>query len=298
MRVGVLQGGTSQEAEASKWTARFVVPALQRLGHDVWHVDPSVVVPNWRECDVWFNCLHGGEGEDGTIQSALDQAGVPYTGSGPQASAVCMDKLLFKSVARSLSIPCPQEWQGGDKPAMLKPRWGGGSIGMHVLDTESAASIGATLGEDYLMEEFIAGTSVTVGLLETARGLNVLPPVAIELASGRLFYDRASKYEEDMVELTLFDSADSNVNKALAEASASMYQKLCCSGYSRFDFIVAGSEWSMLEANTLPGIYPGSNFCFAAEMIGISFDNVVDQILNSSTMPPLNESHQHKVLKW
>jgi len=296
MKVGLLVGGPSEEAEASRWTAKFVSPSIARLGHQIVEVDPGDVDFRAVEVDLWFNCLHGGIGENGTIQGALDLSSAKYTGSGVLASAVGMDKVVFKTFAAGLGIKCAPGFT--DLPGqryILKPRRGGGSMGMRILSHEDAVALDSSVHSDFMVEEFINGRSVTVGILETGRGISALPPVSIELIGTQEFYDEDTKYGLNDALLRLDWLGQDDLRNSVQDSSIELFFKLGCRSYSRFDFVVTDRSAYLLEINTLPGLYPGSNFCFAAEAIGISFDDLVRQLIENSMSEPPTRSH---VLKW
>ncbi len=286
--IGVLMGGTSSEREVSLRSGTAVVGGLQSLGHKVVPVD--IRSETGRELDgtgidVAFIALHGRFGEDGRIQSLLQQRGIPYTGSGPDASRAAMDKVeakrLFRLknvetpphrvVARGDSIPVlEQAARALGYPVVMKPRAEGSSVGVTVHEDCATLLDGAAECFRHdpiaLMEKFISGRELTVGILDGK------PLPVIELKPKTRFFDFKAKYQDPdtqyLVNPPLSDLDKRRVQKAALDA----HLALGCEGVSRVDLILTPfCSVYVLEVNTIPGLTERSLLPKAARAAGIEF---------------------------
>jgi D-alanine-D-alanine ligase len=248
------------------------------------------------ECDIVFNCLHGGAGEDGTFQAVLDYLGIPYTGSGACASMLAMNKALAKRVVSREGVPVARELlverserdvgeierravQVPSLPAVVKPNCEGSSVGVTIVHTveELASAVVEAQRYDgpYLIEEYIEGTEVTASMLDGAD----LPLIEIRPKSG--FYDYRNKYTSGACEYIVPAPLDERVADAIARSARTAYHALGCRGYSRVDFRLRPSgEHFFLEVNTLPGMTSNSLVPKAARVAGIEFTELVERILH------------------
>ncbi len=322
LRIHVLMGGVSRERGVSLATGCEVAAALRGQGHSVTLLDTArgvldedeerrlrgkilkrapfasdghalpdarVIAKDAaiRETDLAFLALHGGAGEDGTVQSLLDAEGIPYTGSSPLGCAIAMDKDLSKRLLRAAGLRTP-DWLSGRRaarsassrlglPLIVKPTTGGSSIQVALARTESevdAAVRRATAEDEGVMyEAYVQGREFTVGVL----GDEALPVVEIE-PKGELF-DFRSKYEEGMAVETAPAKIPDSMAAELQQAARVAHEALRLEHYSRVDFIVdeAGDTWC-LEANALPGLTANSLLPKAARAAGISFPDLCDRI--------------------
>ena len=248
--------------------------------------------------DVVMIALHGKYGEDGTIQGMLDLLGVPYTGSGVLASALGMDKSMTKKVLAADGIPVPQsvdftvrkgEWDQAciaDKvakmgyPVMVKPSRQGSTIGMMKVNSPSElnASIknAAAYDEQIIVEQFVAGTELTVGVLGNDDPI-ALP--VIEIVPKSEFYDYESKYatggSEHFIPARISD-ADTEQARDMALRA---FRSLGCRGMARVDLILGSEGLCVLEVNTIPGMTPTSLLPEAAKAIGIPFVRLLDMLI-------------------
>ena len=302
MKVALLMGGSSSEREISLMSGGQVEAALRRLGHDVIVIDPardSVAVLAQSGPDAAFIALHGKYGEDGCIQGTLEMLGIPYTGSRVLASAVAMNKIVSKAMFAAAEVPTPPcitvsrsdapevalgRAQNLGFPCVVKPSSQGSTVGITIVK-ESAALAGALelalrSDPDALIEKYITGTEVTVGVLGT-RTPRALP--TLEIVPKNEFYDWDSKYtpgkSEHIVPARIPEPARAECERLAVEAHVA----LKCRGYSRVDMIVepSGQVW-VLEANTLPGLTQVSLLPDAARAEGISFDQLIQTILDSA----------------
>ncbi|MFD9936508.1 ATP-grasp domain-containing protein [Streptomyces massasporeus] len=249
------------------------------------------------EYDVALSNLHGPYGEDGRLQGLLDYLRVPYCGSGVGASAVAADKILCKRVMLTLGVPTPgwHVWSGGPvawngRPIMVKPPFGGSSVGMSLVrdpaDLPGALADAAGDGcAPVLIEEYVTGTPMTVGLLELPGGSAVVfPPLATE-ATEADFYDADTKLDVDLrgaVTVRAANLAPAALDKITAHART-LWNGLGLRGSARIDFILTeDNEPYVLEVNTTPGMSRDSNFAVGAAMVGLTHTDVVLAMLHEA----------------
>lgn len=292
-RVGVLLGGNSAEREVSLTTGKAVLEALLEGGVDAVGIDTQ---GPWREemsrenVDTAFIALHGRGGEDGTIQGALELMGIPYTGPGVLASALAMDKIMTKRVLLTEGIPTPGYTELGPGnydaplgvalPVVVKPNREGSTIGISVVKEESelagAIKLAASHDPDVLVEEFVEGDDLTVGVL------NDRPLAVVQIVTKTGFYDYETKYitgaEEYRVPASIGDAATRKVQDAALAAS----RALKCCGAVRVDFRGAGDRFEVIEVNTIPGMTPNSLLPKSAAGVGIGFVQLVLEMLESA----------------
>ncbi|MGY1499636.1 D-alanine--D-alanine ligase family protein [Streptomyces sp. QTS52] len=252
--------------------------------------------------DVALSNLHGPYGEDGRLQGLLDYLRVPYCGSGVAASAVAADKILCKRVMLSLGVPTPGwwVWSGGPmdwngRAAMVKPPFGGSSVGMSLVREQAdlpmalAAAAGEE-GEAVLVEDYLTGVPLTVGLLELPGGAVIaLPPLATEATEAE-FYDADTKLDMDSRGTVTVRAAElpPEVLAKVTEHAATLWDGLGLRGSARVDFILTEDEQPyVLEVNTTPGMSRDSNFVVGAAMVGLTHTDVVVAMLHEAlTRPP------------
>ena len=325
MKVCLLTGGTSSERDVALATGLQVAGALRERGHIVETVDlatgfvaraqeaallPGGVgrepppldqlkalergmltaglggIPQLREADVIFLALHGGQGENGTVQALLDVIGVPYTGSGHLASALAFDKDMAKHVLRDNGVQVPA-WimapadvkgvkDGRGFPCVVKPSNEGSSVGLSLVRQESALAEAIALAQRYdsevMIEEYIEGRELTVGVV----GDRALP--VIEIIAKHELFDYECKYTPGMAE-EFPAELPPDLAAALQDAALRAHRALKLGGYSRIDFRVdAGHGIFCLEANTLPGLTQNSLIPKGARAAGISFADLCETI--------------------
>lgn len=292
-KVGVLMGGTSSEREVSLKSGRAVSDALKSLGYDVVDIDAKGGDLCRRigesGIEAAFLTLHGGMGEDGSIQGMLEVIGMPYTWSGVLASAVAMDKLVSKAifkanglnVARYIAVSSPDVEIGLPMPVVVKPSREGSSIGVGIVKERSGlkAAIKTALSFDgpAIVEEFIRGKEIQIGVLAD-RALG-----GVEVRPKSEFYDYESKYTPGRTEYILPPEIDGDLYKKLMDAGARAHRALGCSGASRVDFIVdnEGTPY-VLEVNTIPGMTATSLLPKIARLAGLGFEQLVEEILKEA----------------
>ncbi|MDQ6736216.1 MAG: D-alanine--D-alanine ligase [Gemmatimonadota bacterium] len=327
LRITVLMGGASAERNVSLASGLRIVEALAGRGHVVTALDPAtgvlsptelaelrtrnvgteppslealaglverylmddlIAMPELREADVVFLALHGGQGEDGTIQALLDMAGVRYTGSGHLASALAMDKDLSKTLFRAAGVQTA-EWLMAPQPAglveqslglpvVVKPSKQGSTVGLSIvrnaMDLDAAVAEAFRYDDEVMIERFIAGRELTVGVL----GDDALP--VGEIKPAKEIYDYECKYTPGMAVEEFPANLSPNVTKKLQEQSLRAFRALKLRGYARVDFrLDERGECFCLEANTLPGMTELSLIPQGAAAAGIAFDELCERIV-------------------
>lgn len=325
MRICLLTGGTSSERDVALATGLQVADALRERGHTVNMVDlatgavareqeaallPGGVgrepppmdhlralergmltaglgnVPALREADVIFLALHGGQGENGTVQALLDVIGVPYTGSGHLGSALAFDKDVAKHVLRDAGVRVP-DWimapadaaqvaQAPGFPCVVKPSNEGSSVGLSLVrqpgDLAGAIALAARYDAEVMIEEFIAGRELTVGVV----GESALP--VIEIIAKHELFDYECKYTPGMADEFPAELPPAQAGR-IQDAALRAHRALKLGGYSRIDFRVdANGGIFCLEANTLPGMTANSLIPKGARAAGMSFPDLCEAI--------------------
>ena len=292
-RVGVLLGGTSAEREVSLTTGKAILGALLEEGVDAVSIDTQ---GSWREemarkkVDTAFIALHGRGGEDGTIQGALELMGIPYTGPGVMASALAMDKIMTKRVLRAMGISTPDYTELGpgnydaplsmELPVVVKPNREGSTIGISVVREESelkeAIKIAASHDPDVLVEEFVEGDDLTVGVL------NDRPMAIVQIVTESGFYDYETKYVTGAQEYRVPASIGDEATRKVQEAAQAAARALRCCGAVRVDFRGTGDRFEVIEVNTIPGMTPNSLLPKSAAGVGIGFAQLVMEMLQAA----------------
>ena len=292
-RVGVLMGGTSAEREVSLTTGKAILGALLEKGVDAVGIDTQGA---WREemarekVATAFIALHGRGGEDGTIQGALELMGIPYTGPGVMASALAMDKIMTKRVLGAMGIPTPEYTELGPGnydaplamglPVVVKPNREGSTIGISVVreegELEDAIKVAASHDPDVLVEEFVEGEDLTVGVL------NDRPMAIVQIVTESGFYDYETKYITGAQEYRVPASIGEDATRTVQEAAQAAARALRCCGAVRVDFRGAGNRFQVIEVNTIPGMTPNSLLPKSAAGVGIGFAQLVMEMLQAA----------------
>jgi D-alanine-D-alanine ligase len=294
-KIGVLLGGLSSEREVSVASGTAILKALQEKGYRAVAIDVGRDVAekiHEQGIEAAFIALHGKFGEDGAIQGMLEVMGIPYTGSGILASALGMNKTVSKQVFRSQGLLVgPYEVISAGSvdeahsivthlryPVVIKPNAEGSSVGVSLVFKEKeirpAVELAFKYGDEVLIEKFINGKEVQVGILgDRALG-------AIEIVPKRAFYDYAAKYEKGMSDHFFPARIPEADYQRTLEAGLAAHRAIGCRGYSRVDFIVdENGAPHILEVNTLPGMTATSLLPDIAKGVGISFPELVEEIL-------------------
>lgn len=335
MKILLLAGGDSSENQVSLASGKAVYASLERLGHEVIAMDPasgrlltdsdnrfieadtstgrvptrtrtdttalvaSLGQPEIREAEVVFIALHGGSGENGSIQNLLDLAGYHYTGSGMLASAVAMNKSLTKRLAESMGLTTPAWRQyrlGPDHdsrgmmdeiehqfsfPVIVKPNNSGSTVGLTRVDDADGLPGAIVTAEqessDILVEQYIAGREITAAVLDG----RTFP--LVEIKPRNQLYDYEAKYTRGKSEYICPAQLDEALAERIRTAAADVYRIIEASGLARVDFILSGqNEFYFLELNTLPGMTELSLAPMAAGADGLSFDQLISLMVKSA----------------
>ena len=297
-RVAVLMGGCSAERDVSLRSGNAVLAALLRSGVDAFGLDltdQAVAQLAVEKFDRAFIALHGRGGEDGSIQGVLEWLRIPYTGSDVMASALGMDKFKCKQVWQGLGLPTPassllnantnaeQLVAKLGLPLMVKPAHEGSSIGMSKITSAEALTKAYAKAIQYysriLAERFISGSEFTVSIVDG----KALPVIGLKTSHD--FYDFNAKYTATDTQYLLPCGLSNQEEQAMQQLALDAYCAVGCESWGRVDIMVdeARQPW-LLEVNTSPGMTDHSLVPQAAAFAGISFDQLVLDILNTANL--------------
>jgi D-alanine-D-alanine ligase len=307
VKVAVLKGGRSLERGVSLRSGARVQDALERVGHEVLplEADGELVKRLAAERpDVAFVAMHGPGGEDGTAQELLEILGIPFTGPGVAACARCIDKVLAKHELRAAGVPTPdwfafnetafRELGAADAlgaleerlgfPLVVKPSRGGSALGVRFaeswFDVPEALVSAFSYDDRVLLERFVDGRELAVSVL----GGEPLPVVEAIPRAGDS-YDFEARYEIGRTSFVCPAQLGEAESAAVTEAALAAYEALGCSGFSRVDLILAADGPQVLEVNAIPGLTDTSLLPQAAEAAGMSFEQLVEKILDLALAP-------------
>jgi len=307
VKVAVLKGGRSLERGVSLRSGARVEDALERLGHRVVALDVGADLVKRLEAeapDVAFVAMHGIGGEDGTAQELLEVLGIPFTGPGAAACARCMDKSQAKHAIREAGLPTPdwfafsqtafRELGAADAlgrlegalgfPLVVKPSRGGSSLGVKFAaaagEVPQALVAAFSYDDRVVLERFVGGRELAVSVL----GDEALPIVEAIPERGDS-YDFEARYEIGRTRFVCPAELDEAQRAEVAEVALATYRALGCSGFARVDLILGADGPRVLEANAIPGLTDTSLLPQAAEAAGMSFERLVERILELALEP-------------
>jgi D-alanine-D-alanine ligase len=323
--VVLLSGGFSEERSVSIDSAAAIRSALEANGFNVRVLDPQDfpqpgafrhLIARLREINPSFVFigLHGGAGENGQLQALLELEGIPFTGSDSTSSALCMDKWRSTLLVAAVGLPVPKtavirenhRWlmyrpgidideatmvQEIGLPMVIKPNHSGSSVGVTIVQSREALSPAITeaarYSTDVLAQQFIPGRELTVAILND----EPLPPVEIKPHEG--FYDYANKYSKGKTEYIAPAPLTPEETQTVSDFGRRIFLLHGCRGYGRVDFRYDGSGFYFLEVNTLPGMTALSLTPKAASVVGISFEKLINEIMNTlPTNTPTNDQEE------
>ena len=302
-RIGVLMGGPSSEREISLSSGKAVYESLKGLALDVVAID--IITDDSQEnrqiiqqanIDIAFIALHGHFGEDGQIQAILEQMNIPYTGSDPVASRLAMDKVASRRIFQEQGLPVPKYAvlsvrensrfifsiiEDLSFPLVIKPARQGSSIGLSIVEIEDqldeAVEHAAGFDEHVLIEEYIKGREITVGIL----GDSVLP--VVEVIPQNKFYDYEAKYKPGKSSYVVPASLSAPVTMQAQDIAQTAHKLLGCFGFSRVDMRLSLDNIPfVLEVNSIPGLTLTSLLPKAARAAGIDFTQLCIKIVRSA----------------
>ncbi|WP_105615718.1 D-alanine--D-alanine ligase [Vallitalea okinawensis] len=299
MTVSIIMGGPSSERDVSIHTGNEIMKYINNDYYDVNPIlfdDKQQLIDQLKGTEFAFLALHGAYGEDGVIQGTLESLGIPYSGSGLLSSALCMHKAKAKMLMEHQGIPTPN-WQlltsdkyywvdrnriKVDLPLVIKPNASGSSIGTSLVKTtdqfEAALKQAFHYDHQVLLEEYIDGLEITCCVL----GGTLLPILSIQ--PEHQFFDYTSKYEEGGA-LEEVITLPTSLHTKVEETALACYHLFECKAYARVDMLIRDDELFVLEVNTLPGMTKNSLFPKSAEAQGLSFTELIDQIIQLSLAP-------------
>lgn len=291
-------GGISAEREVSLNTGEAIALVLEGLGYRVKKIDVDTNLPfalKSEGIELAFIALHGRQGEDGIVQGVLELMQIPYTGSGVSACALSMNKILSRDVFSAHALPMPSAFilQSAEvkdfslqqldfkAPLVVKPVSEGSSVGVSIVEDEQAFHLALDEAVQYgpriIIEQYISGKEVHVGILN-GKALG-----AIEIRPKGQFYDYSAKYVTGMSQHIFPAPLSKDCEKEVLSLALKAHQVLGCSGYSRVDFLIDTQDRPyLLEVNALPGMTGTSLMPEIAAGVGIPFDHLLEQILETA----------------
>ena len=304
--VGILAGGNSVEREVSFKSAEKILNNIDTKKYEtrVFELPKDKKDISWvkdlvnNPPDIVLSALHGGNGENGSVQGLLHCMNIPYVGSKVLGSALCMDKYIAKQIMRNNHVPVIDEvyYRRGDRiedmyeeigelgyPLIVKPNRGGSSIGIQVVNDKNELSkavdeIVKKYEDDVLIEKYIKAKEVTCGVLQNADGLKVMS--VLDINSKGEIYDYSSKYEDEEV-YSQFSSLPEYMQTMIKEIAKKAFTSLKCSGYGCVDMLVSEEQVYVIEINTLPGLTEHSLIPKAVERVGMSFGELLDELIEN-----------------
>lgn len=300
--VAVLAGGNSAERPVSLESGKAVASALRKKGFEVWRFDPAKNLDSFirsaKKIDAVFPALHGRGGEDGSIQGLLEFLGIPFVGSGMRGMLNSFDKISAKQIFRKNKLPVARDFAASkfdprvaerawrffkkQKPVFVKPAAEGSSFGASIVrkksELPSAFRRAWKFDSNALVEEFLNGTEISVGILENSdKKLLALPP--IEICSKRIFFDLHAKYNPQFCEEIVPARISSKLTCAAQTLAKKAHRVLQLRHLSRTDFILRKNKFYLLETNALPGFTKHSLFPKEARVAGIYFPELCEQLI-------------------
>ncbi|MFC0133775.1 D-alanine--D-alanine ligase [Massilia eurypsychrophila] len=307
-KVGVLFGGRSAERDVSIMSGTGVLAALISRGVDAHAFDPAernIAELAAEKFDRVFIALHGRFGEDGSLQGALEQLGIPYTGSGVMACAIGMDKIYTKMIWLMKGLPTPKyaSLDGATDlaqvvaelglPLIVKPPHEGSTIGItKVVAAEAlqaAYDVAAGFDDIVLAEEFVTGREFTVTVLGRGKTARALPVVEIVAPQGN--YDYQNKYFTDDVQYICPAKLDDATAAEMARLALEAYRALDCEGWGRVDVLLRAVDNKpfLIEVNTSPGMTTHSLVPMSARAVGMSYEDLCVEILKTARLKLVKE---------
>ena len=289
-KVAVIFGGSSSERDVSIHTGLAVVEAAK----DKYFVESINISDDYSnlnekllDVDIVFLALHGGFGENGTIQKYFEKHNIIYTGSDSKSSSIAMDKNQTKLIAKKNSIPVLDWFITNEKdkinthklnfPLIIKPNDGGSTIGLYYCKNKDDFNLNIKKAfkhsKNVMVEQYVEAREVSVPILDG----QVLP--IIEIFPNGFLYDYDSKYKDKGSSYQVPAMINVNISRKLAEDSIKLYNKIGCRHYARIDYLLDGEKHYLLEINTLPGLTSTSLLPKSASKIGLDYSTLVDKII-------------------
>lgn len=296
LKVGVLAGGVSEEREISLRSGKQVFSALNKENISACFIDLKSsdseeikLTLLESKIDIAFIALHGFFGEDGQIQTILEEISLAYTGSGPEASRLSMDKVASKEKFRSLGIKTPDyqvfSYRDIQKrkisyPAVVKPNFSGSSFGISIVKKPTllakALEVAFSFNDQVIVEDFIQGRELTVGILKDK------PLAVVEIIPKKGFFDFNNKYNKGNSNFIVPAKLDSKLYNLVQNRALAAHQALGCRDFSRVDIRLSDRSPYVLEVNSIPGLTSESLLPLSALACGINFQKLAILLLESA----------------
>jgi len=291
-KIGVLMGGMSSEREISLKSGKAVLDSLLRQGYNAIGIDVDRGLTERikkEKIEMAFIVLHGRWGEDGTVQGLLEMMGIPYTGSGVFGSASAMDNAAMKHILTGSGIPTPdfKIYRYGEPirfpvPFVVKPANEGSTIGISIVkdkkDIESACACAFRYDKKVVVEKFIKGREITVGIIDDL----TLPIVEVKPKKG--FYDYEAKYTVGMTEYIVPAKLSNTIEKRAYRIAVDVYRVFELSGCARIDMLIDRGVPKVIDINTSPGMTETSLVPKAWGCLGKTFDELMEKILSGASL--------------
>jgi len=262
-------GGGGDEHDVSIMSGNEVIRNLDKEKYEIVEEDSDVV----------FIALHGKYGEDGQIQRELEKKGIRFTGSGSRACKLGMDKIAFKKFAKKLGATVALDVK--EAPCVVKPNEGGSSFGITIVksqkDLKGAIELAKKHDKKIIIEEYIKGIEVSCGVIGDGLALPV-----IEICPKTGFFDYEAKYVIGKCEEIVPARIPKEVTLEIQRTSSLIFKKMKCRGFARLDYIIRNNIPYLLEINMIPGLTPNSLLPKEARAAGISFEKLLDIIIQFS----------------
>lgn len=285
LRIAVLMGGTSSEREVSLSSGKTVMENLDTKKYETMAFDVPKELDmfiKWKP-DFALIILHGRGGEDGTIQGFLETNGIKYSGCGVLASAVGMDKMMFRWVMERYGLPMAE--LTSKVPCVVKPVDGGSSVGVTIVKEQKklleAIEWAKKYSDDVLVEEYLPGVELSCGVLGNPMNVSgqVIALPVIEIRPKKDFFDYEAKYTVGFSEEICPANISGGLRAKVQELSIEVFKAIKGRGYARVDFMIHKDKPYILEINTLPGMTPNSLLPQEARAAGITFPQLLDRII-------------------
>jgi len=293
LKIAILSGGKSEEKEISLISADSVKKSMDRLGYEseIIDIEDLSFIEKINNYDLFFNALHGNTGEDGKIQAFLEMTEKKYTSSPMETCVITFDKYNFYNIFKNKFkfpetiktekfIPAPFSY-----PLILKPRKSGSSKGVYIIHNENEYNLHLNeLIEKYgdaVIQEYIKGTEISVSYLEKDKKFIRLPYLIIK--PKKEFYDYQAKYTQGLTDFETVISFTEKIENQIQKIENSIFDSLIFKDIFRLDAIIKDDTVYVLEINIVPGLTPLSDLPQSAAAIKISFDQVIQSMINNNT---------------
>jgi len=302
LKICILYGGSSNERAVSLASLEMIFKNLSKEKYDIELVElPGDRSADWAKRlvnnppDMVLSALHGGSGENGSVQGLLECLNIPYIGSKVLSSALCMDKQMAKIVMEAAHIPCAEgvfirsheDFNRIDSfisncglPVVVKPNNGGSSIGIKIAQTQAEIMDAChnifNMGDSVLMEKYYHGMEVTCALIERNGQVDILG--ILDIVPGNQFYDYEAKYQDESTYIGLSE-LPTFIQNMIEEIGRKAFKALGCKGYARLDMIVYNEQVMVIEMNTLPGLTAHSLIPKAAMHLDGGFAGLLDMLI-------------------